>query len=60
MNYSLLTLEILTALLGIGVLLADLWLPSSARKLLGYAAATGTGILLTYAIGSGAPPDGTD
>ncbi len=59
MNYSLLTLEILATLLGLGVLLADLWLPSSARKLLGYAAATGTGILLTYAIGSGAPPDGT-
>lgn len=59
MNYSLLTLEILTTLLGVAVLLADLWLPASARKLLGYAAATGIGILLTYAIGSAAPVDGT-
>ena len=59
MNDSLLTLEILTALLGVGVLLADLWLPASARKLSGYAAATGIGILLIYAISSGAPADGT-
>ena len=59
MNYSLLTIEILATLLGVGVLLADLWLPASARKLLGYAAATGVGILLTYAVGSGAPADGT-
>ncbi len=35
MNYSLLTVEILATLLGVGVLLADLWLPASARKLLG-------------------------
>ena len=59
MNYSLLSLEILVTLLGVAVLLADLWIPASARKLLGYAAATGAGVLLTYAIGSGAPPDGT-
>lgn len=59
MNYSLLTIEILTTLLGVGVLLADLWLPAAARKLLGYAAAAGVGILLTYAVGSGAPADGT-
>jgi NADH:ubiquinone oxidoreductase subunit 2 (subunit N) len=59
MNYSLLSLEILLTLLGVGVLLGDLWIPASARKLIGYGAATGAGILLTYAIGSGAPADGT-
>jgi NADH-quinone oxidoreductase subunit N len=59
MNYSLLTLEILVSLLGIGVLLADLWIPASARKLVGYGAATFVGILLTYAIGGAAPADGT-
>ena len=59
MNYSLLSLEILVTLLGVAVLLGDLWITSSARRLLGYAAATGVGILLTYAVGSAAPPDGT-
>ena len=59
MNYSLLSLEILVTLLGVGVLMGDLWIPASARRLLGYAAATGVGILLTYAVGSGSPPDGT-
>lgn len=59
MNYSLLTVEILTALLGLGVLMLDLWLPSSSRKLLGIIAATGIGVLLVYAVGSAAPADGT-
>ncbi len=59
MNYSLLSLEILVTLLGVAVLLGDLWIPSSARRLLGYVAATGIGILLTYAVGTAAPPDGT-
>ena len=59
MNYSLLTVEILTALLGLGVLLLDLWLPTASRKLLGIGAATGLGVLLVYAVGSAAPADGT-
>jgi NADH-quinone oxidoreductase subunit N len=59
MNYSLLTIEILAALLGLAVLMVDLWIPAGSRKLLGIGAATGMGILLTYAIGSAAPGDGT-
>ncbi len=59
MNYSLLTVEILTALLGLGVLLLDLWIPAASRKLLGIIAATGLGVLLVYAVGSAAPGDGT-
>jgi NADH-quinone oxidoreductase subunit N len=59
MNYSLLTIEILVTLLGLGVLLADLWVPASSRRLIGYGAATAAGIILTYAIGEAAPADGT-
>lgn len=59
MNYSLLTIEILVTLLGLGVLLADLWVPASLRRLIGYGAATMAGIILTYAIGGAAPEDGT-
>ena len=35
MNYSLITLEILAVLLGLTVLLADLWVSPSSRKALG-------------------------
>ncbi len=59
MNYSLLTIEILVTLLGLGVLLADLWVPAGSRKLIGYGAATLVGIILTYAIGGASPADGT-
>lgn len=59
MNYSLLTIEILVTLLGLGVLLVDLWLPAGAKKLIGYGAATLTGVILTYAIGGASPEDGT-
>ncbi len=41
MNYSLLLVEILVAVLGLGVLLADLWIPAEHRRKLGYAAAAG-------------------
>ncbi|MBI3878620.1 MAG: NADH-quinone oxidoreductase subunit N [Verrucomicrobia bacterium] len=47
MNYSLISLEIAVALLGLGVLLLDLWIPAERRRSLGYLAAAGlTGILL--------------
>jgi len=39
MNFSLISLEISVAVLGIVVLLADLWLPAERRRALGYAAA---------------------
>jgi NADH-quinone oxidoreductase subunit N len=48
MNYSLLWLEMLVALLGAGVLLADLWLPAEPKKWLGRGAGL---ILVASAIG---------
>ena len=46
MNLSLMSLEIAVVLLGIGVLLADLWLPAERKRVLGYAAAAVLGVLL--------------
>ncbi len=50
MNYHLLTLEIAVVALGLGVLLADLWLPPSAKRKLGYVAAIGVGVILLYSL----------
>src|SRR5689334_21244266 len=50
MNVSLLTHEWLVLLLGLGVLLADLWVPIESRRKLGYAAAVGVGLILLYSI----------
>lgn len=50
MNVALLSHEILLLLLGIGVLLADLWLPASQKRSLGYTAAAGVGIILLYSL----------
>ena len=47
MNSALLLIEFLVALLGVGILLADLWVPAAARKTLSYVAATGLLLLLT-------------
>ncbi len=49
MNYSLLQVELLVALLGLGVLLADLWLPPRHRRALGLAAAAG--LMLVFIVG---------
>ena len=46
MNLSLISLEICVVALGLALLLADLWLPPGRKKLLGYAAAAGLGLLL--------------
>jgi NADH-quinone oxidoreductase subunit N len=46
MNLSLMSLEITVVLLGLAVLLADLWMPAERRRALGYAAAAIVGILL--------------
>lgn len=59
MHYSLLTLETVITLLGVAVLLADLWWPTPSRKLLGVSAAVVVGVLLVYALGSAAPSEGT-
>ncbi len=48
MNLSLFQSEIAVVLLGLGVLLADLWLPSEARNKLGYAAAAGLVAIFLY------------
>ena len=46
MNLSLISLEVCVLILGLVVLVADLWLPVERKKLLGYAAAGGLTLLL--------------
>jgi len=46
MNAMLMSHELLVLALGLGVLLADLWLPAHAKRHLGYAAAVGLGLIL--------------
>ena len=46
MNVSLTILELAVILLGIAVLLVDLWLPASFRRSLGYVAAAGVALIL--------------
>ena len=48
MNLALLSHEWLVILLGLAVLLADLWLPPHAKRRLGYAAALGVIAILAY------------
>ena len=45
MNLSLISLELAVVLLGIIVLVADLWLPAERKRALGYAAAAALGLL---------------
>jgi NADH-quinone oxidoreductase subunit N len=59
MNYSLITLEILAVLLGLTVLLADLWVSPSSRKALGLGLVAALGCLLAFAVGSLAPQSGS-
>ena len=53
MNLSLMSLEISVVALGLGVLLADLWLPAERKRALGYAAAAVLGLLLLASFGHG-------
>jgi NADH-quinone oxidoreductase subunit N len=46
MNYSLLILEIAVLVLGLGLLLVDLWTPPANRRFLGYGAAAALGLIL--------------
>src|SRR5512137_302506 len=48
MNLLLLSHELLVLALGLGLLLADLWLPLPAKRRLGCAAAVGLGLILFY------------
>src|SRR5437762_2741125 len=50
MNLALLTHEWLVVGLGIALLLAGLWLPSRAKRNLGYLAAIGVGAILLYSL----------
>ena len=50
MNLTLISHEMLVALLGLAVLLADLWVPSQVKPKLGYAAALGLGAILIYSL----------
>ena len=58
MNLLLLSHEILVLVLGLGLLLVDLWLPLDAKRKLGYTAAAGLIVVFVYsllAIPCGAP-----
>ena len=46
MNSSLLILEIAVASLALALLMADLWTPQHLKRYLGYAAASGTALIL--------------
>jgi NADH-quinone oxidoreductase subunit N len=50
MSLALLSHEWLVVALGLGLLLADLWLPPHAKRKLGYVAALGLGAILLYSI----------
>jgi NADH-quinone oxidoreductase subunit N len=50
MNLSLISLEICVVALGLALLLVDLWLPTDRKRLLGYAAAAGLGLLLVTSV----------
>src|SRR6267154_1905828 len=52
MNYHLIILEIAVVVLGLGILLADLWTPTEQKRKLGYFAAAILGLIL---LGSFAP-----
>lgn len=59
MNILLLSHEWLVLLLGIVVLLADLWLPADKRRFLGYASALGLTLVLLYSLlAVTLPPEG--
>lgn len=59
MNHSLITTEILVVLLGLGVLLADLWIKPETRPALGWVAAALLGCILALSLGALTPVDGS-
>ena len=50
MNLPLLSHELLVLVLGLALLVVDLWLPLPAKRKLGYAAAIGVGVILLYSL----------
>src|SRR4051812_48883346 len=62
MNTSLMILEIAVLVLGLGLLLLDLWTPPERKRLLGYGAVVGLAIVLGYSFlkfGLAASPQST-
>jgi len=57
MNCSLASLEIAVVLLGVGLLLVDLWLPVPQKRSLGYVATAALGFVLLFSFSDLAPPD---
>ena len=55
MNYQLIILEIAVVVLGLGILLADLWTPAAEKRKLGYLAAIVLGLILLGSFKLGAP-----
>ena len=56
MNAQLMLLEMLVVLIGLGVLLQDLWLPAAQKRILGYVAAAGLALLLIWSFSLGGKP----
>ena len=59
MNYSLISLEIAVVLLGLGLLLADLWIRPEQKTRLGYIAALGVGLILFWSFNISGVPSAT-
>jgi len=62
MNALFLSHELPVLILGVGLLLADLWAPPTAKRQLGYLAAAGLAVILLYSLfwfklPAGVPPD---
>lgn len=55
MNYHLIILEIAVVVLGLGILLADLWTPAKEKRKLGYLAAIALGLILIGSFELSAP-----
>ena len=60
MSTRLLSHEILIIVLGLGLLLVDLWIDPAARRKLGYVAAIGVGVVLLYSLFIFHLPSGDD
>lgn len=59
MNYSLITTEILVVVLGLGVLLADLWIKPESRPALGWLTAAVLACILALSFGAITSEDGS-
>ncbi|MHB8523778.1 MAG: NADH-quinone oxidoreductase subunit N [Limisphaerales bacterium] len=53
MNASLVSLEVFVVLLGVGLLLVDLWTPAAEKRMLGCGAAVALGLILWFSFAAG-------